>query len=302
MYFSTTNPGMKYGGVMGDSKYKVLTSIPGKYVPKTIFIQSSTPYGSILKMINEKGFTYPFIIKPDAGERGKDVEMIGDERELKSYLKDKTCDLNIQEYIDLDLEFGMMYHRMPNAENGQISSIVQKGFLYITGDGETTIKTLLSEEIRAVRRLDYFEEKFNNKLNSILPKGEKMYLEPIGNHCRGTTFYNANHLINDQLNNVFNKIALQIDGYYYGRFDIKVPSQEDLYAGKNIKILELNGVSSEVAHVYDPNYKLIQAYKDIARHMYYIYQIAKKNHELGIEYDSLWIFLKDLRRHLKGTH
>ena len=121
-----------------------------------------------------------------------------------------------------------------------------------------------------------------------------------GNHCRGTTFYNANKLINGQLNEVINKIALQIEGYFYGRFDLKVPNLQDLYAGKNIKILELNGVSSEVAHIYDPDYKLIPAYRDIARHMKYIAKIARKNHELGVPYDSLSQFLKDLRHHLKS--
>ena len=124
-----------------------------------------------------------------------------------------------------------------------------------------------------------------------------MDLEPIGNHCRGTTFYNANKLINDQLIDVFNRIAKQIEGYYYGRFDLKVPNLQDLYAGRNIKIMELNGVSSEVAHVYDPDYKLIRAYRDIAKHMDYIYQISKENYKKGIPHDSLWSFLKDLKIH-----
>lgn len=102
MYFSATNPCMKYSGVIGDSKYKVLTAIPREFVPKTIFIPSSTPYGSIVQMIRENKFTYPFIIKPDVGERGKNVEMIGNEDELKAYLKGKAFNLNIQEYINLD--------------------------------------------------------------------------------------------------------------------------------------------------------------------------------------------------------
>ena len=50
-----------------------------------------------------------------------------------------------------------------------------------------------------------------------------------------------------------------------------------------------------------PNYKLIQAYKDIGKHMHYIYQIAKQNHSAGYRYDSLWEFLRDLRKHLKDT-
>ena len=234
------------------------------------------------------------------GERGKDVEMINEEEELKSYLVGKTFDLNIQEFIDLDFEFGILYHRMPDEEMGKITSIVQKGFLYVTGDGTSTLHDLMSQEIRIAHRLDYFEKKFKKDLDLVVLKGVKKYLEPIGNHCRGTTFYNANHLINEQLTKIFNAIALQVMGYYYGRFDLKVNSIEDLYEGNNMKIIELNGVSSEVAHIYDPDYKLIQAYKDVITHMKYIYKIARKNHEKGIKYDSLRTFLSDLNKHLRA--
>ena len=182
---------------------------------------------------------------------------------------------------------------------GSITSVVQKGFLYITGDGEKTLLELMKEEIRISNRLHYFETKYADQLEDVVPEGKKMYPEPIGNHCRGTTFYNANHIINDRLTRMFNDIALQIEGYYYGRFDLKVDSLEDLYAGKNMQIIELNGVSSEVAHIYDPEYKLIQAYRDVFAHMKYIYKIARKNHENGVPYDSLWKFLSDLRMHLK---
>ena len=300
MYFSTANPCMKYSGVIGDSKFSLLSSIPAQYIPKTVLVPISTSYSRIKRIIEDEGFEYPFILKPDVGERGKDVELIANEKELRAYLIGKSVDLTIQEYIEDELEFGIMYYRLPDDDKGQITSIVQKGFLSVTGDGKQTIRELLSSEIRAKSRLKYFHDKFEIELQHILPNGEKKDLEPIGNHCRGTTFYNANHLINEKLNMVFNKIALQIDGYYYGRFDIKVSSQDDLYAGKNIKILELNGVSSEVAHVYDPNYKLIQAYKDIGKHMHYIYQIAKQNHAKGYTYDPLWKFLRELRNHLKS--
>jgi len=290
---------MKYSGVIGESKYKVLQTIPDQFRPKTIFIPSSTPYHSILKQINNNKFKYPFIIKPDVGERGKDVELIHEEAELKTYLTEKSSALNIQEFIDLELEFGVMYHRMPTDQMGKITSVVQKGFLFVTGNGTSSLHDLMKAEIRISSRITYFEKKYKTDLNLVLPKGEKKYLEPIGNHCRGTTFYNANHIINDSLSEIFNDISVQIDGFYYGRFDLKVNSLEGLYAGQHMKIIELNGVSSEVAHIYDPEYKLIQAYRDVFAHMKFIYQIAKKNHEKGVAYDSLWKFLKDLRNHLK---
>ncbi len=300
MYFSTANPGMKYGGVVGESKFKVLSTIPSRYLPKTKFIYRNTSYSNILKIIENEGLEYPFIIKPDVGERGKGVEMIKCEKELEAYLVNKTNDLNIQEYIDFEIELGILYYRFPGAERGQITSIVQKGFLSVTGDGNHSLQWLMANEIRTGQRREYLNEKFKNELEEILSEGEKRYLEPIGNHCRGTTFYNGHHLINEKLNWIFDEIAHKVRGFNYGRFDIKVPTYEDLYNGENIKILELNGVSSEVAHIYDPEYKLIQAYKDIIANMKIIYLVAKKNHDLGMEYESLGRFLIDLKDHFKN--
>jgi len=300
MYFSTVNPGMNYGGVMGDSKIKILNSIPQEYVPKTIYISTSSSISQIKNLINKNHFSYPFIVKPDVGERGKGVELISSEEELSNYLKGKTEALMIQEYIEGSLELGIFYHRMPREKHGKISSIVSKGFLSVTGDGRSTLAELLGREIRADSRQEYLRRKFEEKISQVIPAGEVVELEPIGNHCRGTIFYDANHLINDQLQMVFDRIALKISGFYYGRFDIKVPSLEDLYAGQNIKIFELNGVSSEVAHIYDPDYKLLKAYREVVEHMNYIYQIAKINYLLGVPRDSLGLFIKELINHLKN--
>ena len=78
-------------------------------------------------------------------------------------------------------------------------------------------------------------------MDTIIAQGEVKHLVVIGNHARGTTFLNANHLITPQLIDVFDAISKQVEGYNFGRYDIRVPSLEDLYAGRNIKILELNG-------------------------------------------------------------
>jgi hypothetical protein len=299
MYFSTANPGMKYGGVMGESKYKVLSGIPSEFIPDSALIRLPITSEDIINQLKKTGLEFPLIIKPDVGERGKEVELIYSENELRKYISGKSGLYIVQEFVDFREEFGVLYHRMPHEIQGEVTSVVQKEFLTIKGNGMDTLGKLVSSEIRAQSRLDYLAEKFAVSWNTILPKGEKMRLEPIGNHCRGTSFIDANRLLGNKLNAVFDTISLQIDGFYYGRFDLKVPSEEDLLHGKNIKILELNGVSSEVAHIYDPNYSLWQAWRDTAFHMKIIWKIALKNHALGQPYDHLRPFLKDLRLHLK---
>ncbi|MDZ7607967.1 MAG: hypothetical protein U5K79_20860 [Cyclobacteriaceae bacterium] len=49
MYFSAANPGMKYGGVMGESKYKVLTGIPADFLPRSTLIRLPKTSYEILK-------------------------------------------------------------------------------------------------------------------------------------------------------------------------------------------------------------------------------------------------------------
>jgi len=301
MYFSAANPGMKYGGVMGESKFKVLSGIPADFVPLSTLIRLPMTTGEILNKINEVCLEFPLIIKPDIGERGKEVELIHSEGELKKYVTGKSGFYIMQEFVDSQEEFGVLYHRMPGETRGKVTSVVQKEFLTVTGNGRDTLGTLARSEIRAQPRLDYLANKFAPSWNTILPKGEKMRLEPIGNHCRGTSFHDANQLLGPELSAVFDTISTHIEGFYYGRFDLKVPSAEDMLAGRNIRILELNGVSSEVAHIYDPDYSLWQAWRDTAYHIKIIWEIALKNHSNGQAYGKFSDFLRDIILHLKQS-
>ena len=299
IYFSAANPGMKYGGVMGESKFKVLSAIPTTYTPKSILLKLPMSLEDILMKIHHQDIQFPVILKPDIGERGNEVELIHHEVELTKYTQGKSGEYIAQEYVDYPEEFGILYHRMPEAKSGKVTSVVQKEFLTVTGNGKDTLGQLANKEIRAQTRLEYLAEKFSDSWSAIVPKGEKIRLEPIGNHCRGTSFHDAKQLLGQQLNQVFDTFSTQIEGFYYGRFDLKVTSAEDLLAGKNIKILELNGVSSEVAHIYDPDYTLWTAWSDTAHHMKIIWEIAIINHKNGLPYSKLFPFLRDLRNHLR---
>ena len=284
---------------MGESKKKVLDSIRGDFVPKTLLCESDLEADAINERITAMGLQFPVIAKPDQGERGRGVERINDVGELKSYKKKYPERIIVQEYITLSLEFGILYYRYPDKDRGNISSVVEKTFLSITGDGHSTLGALIGSKTRAIPRYKYLKEKYGCEWDKVVPSGEYILLEPIGNHSRGTVFKCANHLINDKLVDIFDKIARQIDDYYYGRFDIKVSGLKDLYEGRNIKILELNGVSSEPAHIYDPDYSLIRAYRDIMRHMDIIYDIGKLNYQRGHKRETPMIFIKEMINHLE---
>lgn len=301
-YFTAANPRMINAGVIGTSKFDAIKEISPKYLPKTILLNRGIELPEALVHIHSVGIDFPFIIKPNVGERGQGVEVVYTELDLQRYLlHNKHRNLIAQEFVSDGIELGIMYYKLPGSNHGAINSIVAKDYLSIVGDGESTIETLISEHLRSGDNKTYLLAKFKDRLQEVLEDGNTLILEPIGNHSRGTTFLNANHLNNLQLVHVFDDIAGSIDEFYYGRFDIKVPSIEDLYAGKNISIMELNGVSAEPAHIYDPEYRLVDAYKDLKEHFDIVFNISMLNRDRGVEFKPLPDFLEELKHHYAGT-
>ena len=264
-YFCKVNPGIEFGGFLDYSKYKILQQIPDEFKPKTNIL--------FTKNENEIPFKFPFVVKPDHGERGVNVEVIKNNYDWGNY--PLTENLIIQEFIDLPLEFGIFYAKFPNGKKGKILSITGKEFLVYQADGNSTLREFVENNPRAVSRMNYLNEKFKEQWEIIHPKGTEILLEPIGNHNRGTRFFDASNLISEELTQKITEIADGIQGFYYGRFDVKSQSENELKSGKLI-ILEVNGANSEPTHIYDSNFTLIQAYKEVKRHFDVQFQISKQ--------------------------
>lgn len=285
-FFFNSNPGIESGGLLVESKKKILDLLPAPLIPKTAYFEYPASFDEVIESMNTKSICFPCIIKPDYGERGWKVEKIEDTNELKGYLKNLRMDFLIQEFIDYPLELGVFYFRMPEEANGKISSIVIKELLFVVGNGKSSVKELILENPRAALHFNEIEKRHPDLMNLIPLKGEKIELVPIGNHSRGTTFLDGCHLINPELNRVFNNISLKIKGFNYGRFDIRCKNIDDLKMNKNFKILELNGAKSEPAHIYQPGYSLVSAYRTIFYHWNILYQISIANKKLGIAFPS----------------
>jgi hypothetical protein len=289
-FFTASNPGIYLGGFFGESKKDILGLINDCFLPKTVYINSSDPIADFIDKIS-----FPVIAKPDVGERGNGVEKLYSHQELLHYHekqnKTTNCTYLLQEYVDFELEFGVFYSRLPGSINGIVSSLTGKDFMNVTGDGHKSIHELMQENTRYRFQIDRFVCENSSLMETVLLKNENRILEPIGNHCRGTRFINNNELINQKLNDIFDEISKDIKGFYFGRFDLKVKSVEDLYAGKNIKIMELNGASSEPGHVYDVNYSLRKAYKDICWHWNRLAEISLENIKKGTKpatFSEIW--------------
>ena len=280
-FFTAVNPGIVAGGFYGEHKIEIIKHISSEYLAKTIFIPLDTAFEELPKLLINNVLQYPIIAKPNIGERGTLVAKIHSVVELYQYHQSANADYLIQEFITYPIELGVLFSRMPTDKIGKVSSVTLKEFLSVTGDGKSTIEELVLQNTRARFQLKSLQKRLGKSMQNVLSLGENYLLEPIGNHCRGTKFVNANHLINNQLHEVISKVSEGFDGFYYGRFDMKVESIDDLYEGKNIRIMELNGVSSDPGHIYDPRYYLWQAYSDLMWHWKRAADISIVNQKKG---------------------
>lgn len=284
-FFSASNPGILMGGMFGESKYEVMNRVPESIKPKTLRVEVPTTPDRVTEEIARHGLTFPLIFKPDLGERGWRVRKILNVENIESYLEIITLPFLIQEYVSLPLEFGVFYVRYPSEPVGRVVSIVGKEMLSVTGDGHSSLSQLIIQNDRAKLQWAILTNVYRHRLDEVLPPGEKLELVSIGNHCLGTKFLNANHLINAKLSASFDRISRQIDGFYFGRFDLRTASIADLEEGR-VMVMELNGCGAEPAHIYDPGFSLLKAVGVLFRHWHDIYRVSYENHLRGTAYIS----------------
>ena len=107
------------------------------------------------------------------------------------------------------------------------------------------------------------------------------------------------HEKDERLLKVFDDLSHYTKHFYYGRYDIKCASVEDLKQGKNFSILEFNGSGAEPHHAYGNGNTLLQAHKIFLYHWKILYQISRYNHKHGHRYWNFkrgWEFLKTARK------
>ena len=300
-FFNASNPSMKNGGFVMDSKIEIYDLIPQKYYPKTQFIAEKIPIEEVLKTLESSKIEFPFIVKPDIGLRGSAVKKVHTLVELESYHNKANFDYLLQDLIPFKNEVGIFYVRFPNEKQGRITGIVAKEFLIVVGDGISTVETLIKMNPRYELQLKTLQKEYGNQLLDILPKGEKRNLVPYGNHARGAKFLDYSHLISPELTKVIDEVCLQIPEFYFGRMDLMFQSWSALEQGENFSIVELNGAASEPTHIYDPKHSIFFAWKELARHISYMYKISVENHKRGFPYLPHKVGMQQYRLHLEQS-
>jgi hypothetical protein len=276
--FTAANPGIPTGGFAGESKSHILAQLTK--VPDFTAIPASLPPGeriqAALQFIRDRALSYPVVLKPDVGERGTGVAIARSEHEIRRYLEHTAGDTIVQKYA-AGLEFGVFYYRFPGEPEGHISSITEKRFPQVTGDGRSSLTDLVLRDDRAVCLSNLYLSRLHERIPAA---GERVTLAELGSHCRGAIFLNGAHLETAGLRGAIEAVAQSHKGFYFGRFDIRAAAVEDFQAGR-FQVLELNGVSAEATHVYDPSVSLLEAYRVMLRHWRMAFEIGAINRDAG---------------------
>ena len=301
-FFSSSNPTITFGGFEGEGKKEMYDQLPPHLVPRTIYIMHDLTYQEVIKKTREAGFTYPFIVKPDVGMKGMLFRKIETEEQLIRYHERIPVEYIVQDLVELPVEVSVFYYRYPNQQKGRVSGFIHKELLHVKGNGQSTLKELIQQHPRAKFRMDEMEHRHGHRFNRVIARNEIFYLSYAGNHNRGAHFTNLHNEIDEDLQNVFDELSHYTDKFFYGRYDIKTTSIEDLKKGKNFLILEFNGCGAEPNHIYDCGMSIWKAYGVILTHWKALYRISRYNHKHGVPYWSFkrgWDYLKQSKQHFR---
>ena len=249
--------------------------------------------------MDEEGVSLPIVLKPDSGERGFRVEVARAWEDVVTYLREVPGTTLVQAYV-FGVEYGVFYMRQPGAAEGHITSIAAKILPTVTGDGHSTLERLILENDRTVCQAPIFLARFERSLEQPPVDGELFRLGDLGTHSRGALFLDANHLVTEPLERRIDRIAQSVEGFFFGRFDVRAPSENAFTRGDDIRILELNGVTSEEAHMYDPKHGILYAWRTLCGQWNRAFQIGGANRALDLDPTTVASLIRDLRRYSRG--
>ena len=297
-FFTPSNPTLTFGGFEGEGKKEMYEQLPPGSYPNTIYIKHETAFHEVEQQVAAAGFTYPFIVKPNVGMMGFMFRKISNPEQLKKYHDVISSEYLVQELVEYELEVSAFYFRMPNEEKGIISGFLKKEPAYIIGDGTSSIEALMRKHEGIRFKIDEMLVKHADWKNNILPAGEKYFLSHASNRSQGGKLVGIDNEIDERLQNLLDSFSHYAGKFYYGRYDIKCTSVEDLKQGKNYSILEYNGAGAGTQHIYANNYSLWKAMSIILTHWKMMFRISRYNHKYnGVAY---WGFLKGWR-HLRAA-
>jgi membrane protein DedA with SNARE-associated domain len=309
---TAANPCMSHGGIVGESKYDTLRRLPEASIVPTELL----PPGSIEerrarleRVVGERGWSFPLILKPDASQRGAGLKLVQSIDDAVEHMAAHPDALLVQVYHPGPFEAGVFYYRMPDSPAapdgrppspaGRIFSITDKRFPEVCGDGRSTVEQLIWRHPRLRMQANTFLARLNGQAEDVLATGRTLRLAVAGNHCQGTLFCDGAHLITPQLALAIDALARRIEGFYFGRFDVRYGEVAALRAGRGFAVIELNGATSESTNIYDPSWSLWRAQRVLREQWRILFEIGAANRARGVAATPLRELIRVVRTYYR---
>ena len=266
--FTACNPGMPHAGFVGESKAQILRGLrdAGDRLPAWELIPKDAPGEQVLEALwrvqGGAQRTWPVVVKPDVGERGDGVIVARSPEEVLAAAMGLGGDVILQAFAP-GPEFGLFWAHHPDEPEGHILSVVEKRLPFVIGDGVRSLEDLILDDDRAVALAPFFLDRNRERLGEVPAAGQAVRIGELGTHCKGALFLDGRRLVSPELTAAVAQVATSFvaqgagcgdrAGFSFGRLDVRCDSEEALRAGR-FAIIEVNGVTSEAAHIYDPRY------------------------------------------------
>jgi len=298
---TAANPSIPDGGSVGESKYDILAKLPEQWTVPSLLVTTGIVDDRVRHLrsgFEARGWHMPIVLKPDVGQRGAGVRLIRDWAEAHRYLDDVSGAVLAQPYHAGPYEAGVFYYRMPGWQAGRLLSITDKVFPEVVGDGESSLESLIWRHPRYRLQAHTFLSRHRETASRVVAAGETVRLAIAGNHAQGTTFRDGSHLITPELETRIDEIAQHSPGFFIGRFDLRYTDVDAFKAGRDLAIVELNGVTAESTNIYDPGASIWSAWRMLCRQWSLVYAIGAANRRNGVKVSSLRRLVALVRVHL----
>ncbi len=284
---TAANPGIFSGGIVGESKMKTLQDLmrsSGEFTAEAELLDGDSPEARLISLHEicaRRKISFPFILKPDLGQRGAGIKLIRNEAQAAAYLQATQAQLLVQRFAAGPHEVGIFYYRFPGETHGRIFAITEKVFPVVTGDGKATLAELIWRDDRARFMAETYLQRAASRQYHVLAEGETQPLVLAGNHAQGCIFRDGMRLNTPALEQRIDEISQKVSGFYIGRYDIRFGSEEDLRTGTHFQIIELNGAAAEATSIYDARNTLWSAYRTLFRQWELVFAIGAANRRRG---------------------
>ena len=295
------NPNIPLSGMVSETKSGIFSQASGEaeariapWVLLTSWDNASEQLQNARRLMKKKEINYPIVAKPDIGCRGAGVKVIRNDLQLIKYIRDfpESGDIILQKLIPYEAEAGIFYIRYPGTDKGEIFSITLKYQPYVIGNGVSTLQQLIEADPRAGQLKHLYLSRHQEHLKDVLPEGQPFRLAFAGSHSRGCIFRDGREFITPDLAKSLDKVCNDLPEFYYGRFDIRFRDIDSLVKGEDYYILEVNGASSEAAHIWDCRSTIPEVFRVLFYQYRTLFQIGAINKRRGFRPPSLISLIK----------